>query len=159
MVTGSCLCECPPDQDGGSLGAAESSAGRPDVVVMSFGYLHGRAPVADIIVDVREHLRDPHSDPGVRQLTGHDAAVGARVLATPGARELISGVTLTAAALLRAARATGRVVRVAIGCAGGRHRSVVIAGEVALQLTFAGWDARVEHRHIHYPVVTRPTEE
>lgn len=128
-------------------------AGR--VVVVSFGFLHGAAPVADITVDVRVHLRDPHVDPGMRRLTGRDAVVRARVLATPGAAGLIAGVVVTAVAFLPAAWAAGRVVRVAIGCAGGRHRSVVIADAVAERLTAAGWDAVTGHRDIGKPVVMR----
>ncbi len=103
-----------------------------EVLVTSFGYLHDGAPKADVLVDVRDHLRDPHTDPAFRALTGHDTAVMERVLATPGAGALIDAlVVAAAAALLPGACKTGRLVRVAIGCVGGRHRSVVIADAVA----------------------------
>ena len=108
------------------------------VLVTSFGYLHS-TPRADVLVDVREHLRDPHVDPAFRELTGHDTAVMERVLATPGAGALIDALVAAAAALLPGACKTGRLVRVAIGCAGGRHRSVVIANAVAARLALAGW--------------------
>ena len=62
------------------------------VLVTSFGYLHGGVRRADVLVDVREHLRDPHVDPAFRELTGHDTAVMERVLATPGAGALIDAL-------------------------------------------------------------------
>ena len=129
-----------------------------EVLVTSFGYLHGDPPRADVLVDVREHLRDPHVDPAFRELTGHDTAVMERVLATPGASALIDALVAAAAALLPGARKTRRLVRVAIGCAGGRHRSVVIADAVAARLALAGWatwGTEAEHLHLHLPVVDR----
>lgn len=126
-----------------------------EVLVTSFGYLHGAPPKADITVDVRQHLRDPHIDPAFRRLTGHDTAVVQRVLATPGAAGLIEGLVTAAAALLPGACATECLVRVAVGCAGGRHRSVVIAGSVAARLALAGWSTEAEHLHIGEPVVDR----
>jgi RNase adaptor protein for sRNA GlmZ degradation len=135
------------------------------VVITSFGYLHGPAPDADITVDVRTHLRDPHIDPCVRELTGRDEVVRARGLATPGARGLIEGITTdTKALLLGPGNAPeSHLVRIAIGCAGGRHRSVVLADYIAARLALAGWEATTTHLHIHRPVVTRqpptPTRE
>lgn len=127
------------------------------VVVTSFGYLHLRdkRPRADITVDVREHLRDPHVEPALRVLTGHDAVVVARVLDTPGAEALIEALVATATALLPAACRAGRLVSLAIGCAGGRHRSVVIADAVAARLALAGWGVEAEHLHLALAVVDR----
>jgi UPF0042 nucleotide-binding protein len=125
-----------------------------EVLVTSFGYLYD-LPRADVLVDVREHLRDPHVDPAFYELTGHDTAVMERVLSTPGASALIDALVAAAAALLPGARRTGRLVRVAIGCAGGRHRSVVIADAVAARLALAGWGTEAEHLHLHLPVVER----
>ena len=126
-----------------------------EVLISSFSYLHGPAPETDITVDVRRHLRDPHIDPGLRQLTGHDTAVRTHVLATAGASGLIEGVVTAAMALLAGARATGGLVRVAVGCAGGRHRSVVLVEEIAQRLALAGWGVRIEHLHLHKAVVAR----
>lgn len=127
------------------------------VVITSFGYRHLRdkRPRADIVVDVREHLRDPHIDPRLRALTGHDLPVIERVLRTPGAQGLIASLVAAAVALLPAACRTGRLVSVAIGCAGGRHRSVVIADTVATRLARLGWGAEAEHLHLSLPVVHR----
>jgi len=135
-----------------------SHSSRVEVLVTSFGYLHLHAadpPPAAVLVDVREHLRDPHTDPAFRALTGHDVAVMERVLSTPGAGALIDAVVAAAAALLPAACRIGRLVRIAVGCAGGRHRSVVIADAVAARLALTGWGAEAEHWHLHKPVVAR----
>lgn len=125
------------------------------VTVMSFGYRHGPPPVADITIDVRAHLRNPSADPRFRDWTGQAPAVRDHVLTTPGAAELVEGVVATATALLPGARAAGRPVRVAIGCAGGRHRSVALAEAISDQLTAALWTVTVAHLHVHEPVVTQ----
>jgi len=135
-----------------------SHSSRVEVLVTSFGYLHLHAadpPPAAVLVDVREHLRDPHTDPAFRELTGHDTAVMERVLATPGASALIDALVAAAAALLPGACRTGRLIRIAVGCAGGRHRSVVIADAIAARLALAGWGTEAVHLHIHRPVVKR----
>jgi UPF0042 nucleotide-binding protein len=137
-------------------------AHHPSVLITSFGYLHGPGPDAEITVDVRTHLRDPHGDPRLLELTGHDPAVRTRVLVTPGALGLIEGVTAATGALLRGATATGHpLVRVALGCAGGRHRSVVLADAITERLVLAGWDATALHLDIHQALVTHrpPTRE
>jgi hypothetical protein len=56
------------------------------VIVTSFGYGHGPAPEADIILDTRRHLRNPHANRAMRQLTGIDPSVRQQVLTTPGVR-------------------------------------------------------------------------
>jgi len=132
-----------------------SHSSRVEVLVTSFGHLLSAPPRADLLVDVRDHLRDPRTDPAFRALTGHDPVVVERVLTTPGADALIVALVTAAAALLPAACRTGRLVRVVVGCAGGRHRSVVIADAVAARLALAGWGTEAEHLHIGEPVVAR----
>jgi RNase adaptor protein for sRNA GlmZ degradation len=129
---------------------------QPRVVITSFGYLHAPAPLADTTVDVREHLRDPHLDPRLRELTGNDSDVIERVLHTPGAHGVIEGVVTATLGLIHGARATGRpVVRVAIGCAGGRHRSPALAHAIAERLARRDVVTSTEHLHIDQAVVTR----
>lgn len=144
-------------QSGAGVGGGVTAGVRgwvPEVVVCSFGYLHGGPPAgAVVVVDVRVCLRDPHVDPGLRELTGHDPVVVAAVLATPGARGVIDGVAGVAAAVLGAARRGGEPVRVAVGCAGGRHRSVVLAEAVAGWLAAGGWAVVTEHLDLHRGVV------
>jgi RNase adaptor protein for sRNA GlmZ degradation len=134
------------------------------VVVYSFGYLHeagipgritGERP--EFVVDVRNLFRDPHCDPSFRQLTGRDDAVRARVLDQAGAIEFVQMQAATVASLIPSVeRATQRrLLRVAIGCAGGRHRSVVLAESLAILLNQRDIGAEITHVHIRRPVVNR----
>lgn len=126
------------------------------VVVTSFGYGHSPAPEADITLDTRRHLRNPHADPAMRQLTGMDRSVRQHVLTTPGVRRLITTTDAMVRALLDdVADARSRLVRVATGCVGGRHRSVVLAEEIATELRAHGIGAEVAHRDIDKPVIQR----
>lgn len=124
------------------------------VVVVSFGYLHGTAPKADITVDVRESLRDPHVNPAFRELTGLDEVVHERVMNTTGAKGLIHGLNIATQELNKV---VDRPLRIAIGCAGGRHRSVVLANELEYLLQTADHPIPVVvvHRHLRLPVVHR----
>jgi RNase adaptor protein for sRNA GlmZ degradation len=122
-----------------------------DAVITSFGYLHGPAPVADVTVDVRAHLRDPHLDSAMRELTGMHQAVRQHVLAC--ADRVVLGLVIMFRELLSVT--ANPPVTVAVGCAGGRHRSVVIAEEVARRLRRCDWQVQVHHVHIDRPVVRR----
>lgn len=128
------------------------------ITVVSFGYLHGPAPETTHVIDVRTILHDPHVDPAMRQMTGLDPAVYEHVLNTAGAREILTALHALSTALLTTAALAGRAVpvSVAVGCAGGRHRSVVVAAELAARLTEDGWVVDLEHRHVARPVVARP---
>ena len=125
---------------------------RSRVHITSFGYLHGPPPEALLTVDVRTLFRDPHIDPAMRELTGLDRAVVERVMSQDGARafvarfsEAISGLSLVHSRLT-----------VALGCAGGRHRSVVMVNEFGKwQEAFGFGTPTVVHRDIDKPVVTR----
>lgn len=119
--------------------------------VVSFGYGHGAPPSAHLTVDVRELFRDPHIDPVMRELTGRDEAVIDRVLSQPGAgrfvrdlADVVSGLSIVGDVFL------------AVGCVGGRHRSVVIADAVAARLVTHGYRrAAVVHRDVDKPVLRR----
>ncbi|MEU8151818.1 RNase adapter RapZ [Nonomuraea sp. NPDC048901] len=121
------------------------------VLVTSFGYGHADPPEADVTLDARRLLHDPHVDPAMREMTGLDETVRRHVLATRGAKAWIEHE----AALVRALLGLGRPVTVAFGCAGGRHRSVVMASECARLLTAAGFTVTVEHRDVTKPVIRR----
>lgn len=132
----------------------EDAIDLPQCVVTSFGYRHAPAPQATIVVDVRDLLHDPRVDPELRQLTGLDARVRQRVLATPGALALIDHVVLLVQGLLQEAGDPRRVrVDVAVGCAGGRHRSVALAERIAKALDQYGVVVELEHRDVHRPVL------
>ncbi|MEV4753022.1 RNase adapter RapZ [Streptosporangium sp. NPDC049248] len=123
-----------------------------DVVVTSFGYGHSPAPEADLTLDARRHLRNPHHDPAMRTLTGLDRVVREHVLATPGAQATIT-TAITFARDLHAQVNGQRLVTIAVGCVGGRHRSVAIAAEVVAGLNACGLDALVAHRDVGRPVI------
>lgn len=130
----------------------------PDVVITSFGYLHGGAPEADIVIDVRRQLRNPYVDPMIRDLTGFDGPVQEHVLATPGAYGLVRNMAQLVSALWRHGVAAPPVT-VAIGCAGGRHRSVVLAQELRAALSHSKClVADIVHRDVERPVVNRARE-
>jgi UPF0042 nucleotide-binding protein len=133
------------------------SGGFVRVVVTSFGFLHGRPPEeAHIVVDVRQALRNPHQDPAMRELTGLDPRVREHVLATPQAVDMVLDTAALVTSLLPGHDRRSLLVQVAFGCAGGRHRSVVLANELTNVLVKAGIGAVVSHRDILRPVVRRP---
>jgi len=124
------------------------------VTVISFGYLHGPAPAeAHAVFDVRHHFRDPHVSPALRSLTAADEPVVTAVLSTPGVAGLIESLA-SAARAFRGGPCPAPLM-IAVGCAGGRHRSAVIAAEVSRQLRAEGIPVTLSHRDIHRPVVAR----
>lgn len=124
------------------------------VVVTSFGYLHGDSPQADITIDTRRHFRNPHHDPHMRELTGLDSSVSEHVLGTAGVANVVRhAVEQVLDLLFDVADRRLMVVRLAVGCAGGRHRSVAIAERVAELLRAADVGVDVEHRDVGKPVV------
>lgn len=117
--------------------------------VESFGYRHGQPPGGDLVIDLRHRIRNPADDPRMREMTGLDEPVHRHVMTTPGARSLIADIAEQA---MRAAWKHHQV-RVLIGCQGGRHRSVVVAVEVARLAHLCGIEATVIHHHITRPVI------
>jgi len=127
-------------------------------VLTSCGYGPAPPPAATITVDVRELLHDPHIDPTMRSRAGADTLVRDRVMSTPGVARLIANLADTVLDLLEDAGDPNLIrVDVAIGCVGGRHRSVVLIDMLAHILTTAGIGVEVEHRDAHRPVLDRST--
>ena len=111
------------------------SRARQLVEIVAFGFKHGLPADAAFVFDAR-FLDNPYWVPELRPLTGHDAAVQDFVLAQAGAGPFIDMVAALLDRLLPALRERGRhQVTVAIGCTGGRHRSVVLAKELARRLS------------------------
>jgi UPF0042 nucleotide-binding protein len=123
------------------------------VEIVSFGFLHGDAPEADVVLDLRRAFRDPHVDPRMRELTGRDRLVQRAVLGTAGIRRLLKATTRQVQAY-SSGPSVDRIV-IGSGCAGGRHRSVVVADQLARRLRRRGHTVTVHHRDIHLPVVER----
>ncbi len=98
-----------------------------NVSVLSFGYRYGLPPQADLVVDVR-FLPNPYFVPGMRDRTGREADVAAYVLEREEAQGFLDRVTDMVQFLLPKYRKEGKsYLTVAVGCTGGKHRSVAFA--------------------------------
>jgi len=122
-----------------------TAAAEPNVLVTSFSYRNGVPRDADMVFDVR-FLRNPHYDPQLRPLTGRDPGVGSYIAEDPDFEGFFERLTGLLALLLPRFREEGKsYLTIAIGCTGGRHRSVYVAERLR------GWIAermtRVELRH------------
>jgi RNase adapter protein RapZ len=121
------------------------------ITVSSFGYKFGPQPEADWVVDVR-FLRNPFWEPDLRARTGLEEPVREYVLADPAAEELQRRLAELLGFL--AAQYSGhgrRFLHMAVGCTGGRHRSVVIAEELGRRLRTEGVEVTVRHRDVGKP--------
>jgi UPF0042 nucleotide-binding protein len=127
--------------------------GTPDstrlkVTVTSFGFKYGIPVDADFVADMR-FLPNPYWIPELRGSTGRDRAVADYVMSQPGAAEFLDAYVPVlegvAAGYLREGK---RFMTVAIGCTGGKHRSVAMTEEIARRLVDSGFDARPTHRDL-----------
>ena len=117
------------------------------ITLISFGYKHG-LPDAETVCDVR-FLDNPYYVPGLKEGTGLMAAVAAYVLDKEPAREFFALLVPFLLLYLRGHAAAGRQeMRLAVGCTGGRHRSVAVVEEVRRILDAHQLEARVVHRDI-----------
>lgn len=122
---------------------------RMHVTVESFGFKHGLPLDADVVMDVR-FLPNPHWEDALRPLTGLDPAVRDYVLDRPVTQQFLGQFEEMIAGLLPAYQAEGRsYLTIAIGCTGGRHRSVACANELARRLNARGVTATTTHRDTH----------
>ena len=129
---------------------AESFSNRLTVSLISFGFKHGTPLDVDTMLDVR-FLPNPHYDPQLRPLTGHDAPVREAVLGSEDCQEFLEKTSGLLSFLVPRYAAEGRTYfTLGIGCTGGRHRSVVITEEVAKRLDQedAELDLFVRHRDV-----------
>ena len=126
----------------------DASASKLQVAVESFGFKHGLPLDADIVMDVR-FLPNPHWEDALRPLTGHDPAVRDFVLERADTAAFLDRFDDLLRTVLPAYQAEGRsYLTVAIGCTGGRHRSVAIAEELAARLRSRGTAVRTTHRDV-----------
>lgn len=126
----------------------ESRTSRLQVTVESFGYKHGLPLDADIVMDVR-FLPNPHWEEHLRPLTGHDPAVRDYVVERSDTSTFLDKLEDLLRTILPAYEAEGRsYLTIAIGCTGGRHRSVAVAEELAARLRAHGTAARTSHRDV-----------
>ncbi len=118
----------------------ESHEGRLSVSISSFGFKHGAPMDVDMLLDVR-FLPNPHYDPKLRPLTGHDEPVRDAVLGQEDTKKFLVHLRDLLAFLIPRYSAEGKTYfTLGIGCTGGRHRSVAIVEEVARHLREEGVD-------------------
>jgi len=130
------------------LFAADALDAGLQVSVVSFGYKHGLPIDVDMVFDCR-FLPNPHWVDDLRPLTGSDDAVRNYVLSQPDAQDFLAILNSLFGLLLPAFVREGKsYLRIAFGCTGGRHRSVVIANELARALRAHELDPTVLHRDV-----------
>ena len=116
--------------------------------VMSFGFKYGLPVDADLVVDCR-FLPNPHWVPELRPLNGTDEPVRAYVMAQQGADEFLDTyerlLTIIGDGYQREGK---RYATIAVGCTGGKHRSVTMTEELARRLASHGVEASVVHRDL-----------
>jgi len=118
------------------------------VTVVSFGFRYGIPAHADLVLDVR-FLPNPYFVPELRARVGTEPAVRDFVLSQPDAQAFLDRLYDFGGFLLPRYKAEGKsYLTIAIGCTGGKHRSVAIAAELARRLEVAGQSVRLWHRDI-----------
>jgi UPF0042 nucleotide-binding protein len=129
------------------------SFGTPDttklkVNVISFGFKYGIPVDADFVADMR-FLPNPYWVPVLRGKTGRSTEVSDYVLGQPGAQEFVDAyVHLLRGVAEGYLREGKRFMAVALGCTGGKHRSVAMAEEITRQLRESGYDVAPIHRDL-----------
>jgi UPF0042 nucleotide-binding protein len=127
--------------------------GSPDstrlrVTVISFGFKYGIPVDADFVADMR-FLPNPHWVPELRPHTGRDADVADYVKSRPGAAEFLDGYLPVLEGVAQGYLREGkRYMTIAIGCTGGKHRSVAMTEEISGRLAARGHHVRATHRDL-----------
>jgi RNase adapter protein RapZ len=123
-------------------------ATRLKITCVSFGFKYGIPVDADFVADMR-FLPNPHWVPELKPLTGRDAEVAGYVKDRPAAKAFLEQylpvVETVAEGYLREGK---RFMTIAIGCTGGKHRSVAMTEEIAARLRDLGYDAHTTHRDL-----------
>lgn len=118
------------------------------IYISSFGYKYGLPTDADLVVDVR-FLPNPYYIDSLRRLTGQDEAVYDYVFSQPVTEEFVCRyMDLLIFLLPHYIQEGKRYLSIAVGCTGGRHRSVAIADELSKRLLAAGYYPILHHRDI-----------
>lgn len=120
--------------------------------VLSFGYKYGIPVDADLVLDCR-FIPNPHWVPELRPLSGLDDAVYQHVLATDGVSDFVKSYVSVVEKMIPGYLVEGKkYVTIAIGCTGGKHRSVSVAREIASQLNREHGDFAVSAHATHRDV-------
>jgi len=114
--------------------------------VMSFGFKYGLPPDADLVLDAR-FIPNPHWQDSLRKRTGEDEDVSNYVLSQPGVQEFLDNYMAALGEILKGyTRENKKFATIAVGCTGGKHRSVAISRELARRLA-GDDDISVKLRH------------
>jgi UPF0042 nucleotide-binding protein len=118
------------------------------VTVVSFGFKYGLPVDADMVVDCR-FLPNPHWVPELAPLTGQDQAVRDYVLGQPGADDFLRAYLEALEIALSGYERSGKhFITVAVGCTGGKHRSVAISEAIGARLASNWQEVQVSHRDL-----------
>lgn len=129
----------------------DSAPRRLTISLLTFGYKYGVPYDIDLLFDVR-FLRNPFFVPDLKSLTGEDPRVRNYVLGDPDAIAFINQLENLFKFLIPLFERERRsYLNVAIGCTGGRHRSVAIAGRLQESFAAVGYQVTVSHRDCHKP--------
>ena len=116
--------------------------------LMSFGFRYGIPREADIVMDVR-FLKNPHWEAELKPKTGLDPEVGVYIEKDPAYKDFVKNFeTLLTPLLPRYMQEGKNYLTIAIGCTGGRHRSVYTVGKLSDWLKQEGFPAQIEHRDV-----------
>jgi len=116
--------------------------------VTSFGYRYGLPVDADIVLDVR-FLPNPYFVDSLKKHDGHHPAVRDYILASDEGRRFIEKLFALMSFLLPLYEKEGKVrLHIALGCTGGKHRSVAMANELAAYFSDKGYNIQANHRDI-----------
>ena len=120
--------------------------------VLSFGYKYGIPVDSDLVLDCR-FIPNPHWIPELRPLNGLDAPVSAKVLGSEGVGDFVKSYVGVVKQMIPGYFREGKkYVTIAIGCTGGKHRSVAIAEEIAKQLSSTSADLEISAHATHRDV-------
>ncbi|HEX5016915.1 MAG TPA: RNase adapter RapZ [Actinomycetes bacterium] len=126
----------------------QGSAHELQITILSFGFKYGLPVDADFVVDCR-FLPNPHWVPELRPLTGQDAEVSRYVLEQPGAKPFMDAFEAALREAIQGYRVENkRYATIALGCTGGKHRSVAMAHALAERLASDDVSIRVVHRDL-----------
>jgi UPF0042 nucleotide-binding protein len=124
------------------------AAATPRLSVVSFGYKYGVPVDADLVADCR-FLPNPRWVEALSPLTGQDERVRDYVLAAPGAQDFLDAYVRVLRVTLAGYKREGKqYVTLAVGCTGGKHRSVVMSEQIAARLADTGVGIGVMHRDL-----------
>lgn len=118
------------------------------ITIFSFGFRYGIPQDADLVLDVR-CLKNPFYEPALKEKSGLDPAVRDYIWAADGSRDYLDAAeALVRATAVLLEQKSAPALRVAVGCTGGRHRSVTVALALTQRLQQRGFAVTCFHREL-----------